>query len=113
MLCCALLLAPPAMAADLRDPTQPPATVSTATRREPAPILSAVLKSGYKRGAIFNGQFVRSGGSVGNYTIIAVLDDGVRYRYAGRELELRLPPPASTFKKPATGPARGPAGVEP
>jgi hypothetical protein len=113
MLCCALLLAPPAMAGELRDPTQPPARVGAATPHEPAPILTAVLKSGYKRGAIFNGQFVRSGGSVGSYTIIAVLDDGVRYQHAGRVLELRLPQAATTFKKPATDPARSVAGVEP
>ena len=62
-----------------------------ATRRHPLsrsalkrrrPVLSAVLNFNGVRTAIFNGQLVRSGSSLGAYTIEAVLEDGVRYRHA-------------------------------
>lgn len=107
----ALVLAPLAIGDAVRDPTRPPlnATMSLVTR-EAAPVLSAVLGTGNERIAIFNGQLVRGGGSVGAYVIETVFEDGVRYRRAGvtHELYLRHPP---AFKKPSTLPARSPAGV--
>lgn len=112
LLCCAVLLAPLAAAGELRDPTRPPFTMA-AGRREPAPVLSAVMSSGGWRGAIFNGEFVRSGGSIDGYTIEAVLADGVRYRHAGRTTELHLAQNLNMIKKPATGPARATNGAEP
>ena len=102
LLCCAALLTAPAAAGEPRDPTRPP-HAAAGMRREPAPVLSAVLSSGPWRGAIFNGEFVRSGGSVDGYTIELVLADGVRYSHAGRTEELRLPQTLTMIKKPATG----------
>jgi hypothetical protein len=116
--CCAALLAAlawlaaPAGAGELRDPTRPPLAFA-AGRRESAPVLSAVMSTGRWRGAIFNGEFVRSGGSVDGYTIEAVLVDGVRYRHAGRTTELHLPQTLNMIKKPATGPARATSGANP
>ena len=115
-LCCigALVLAPPAPAEHLRDPTRPPQTMAAAgVRRESAPVLSAVLSSGARRGAIFNGEFVRNGSTVGPYLIEEVLADGVRYRYAGHSQELHLPPALNMIKKPTVYPARAASGVNP
>jgi hypothetical protein len=112
LLCCVSLLAALAAAGEPRDPTRPPHAASRA-RAEPAPVLSAVLSSGPRRGAVFNGEFVRSGGSVDGYTIEAVLADGVRYRHAGRTGELHLPQTLTMIKKPATEPARATSGANP
>jgi hypothetical protein len=110
----AVLLGSALQAAELRDPMQPPqAAVHGQPLRAAGPLLSAVLISGTRRGAIINGEFVRSGGSVGGCTVIAVLDDGVRCQHAGRVLELHLPKSSPTFKKPATVPARTASGVSP
>ena len=116
LLCCIGVLAPPATATaeQLRDPTRPPrAMAAGGARREPAPVLSAVLSSGGKRGAIFNGEFVRNGSTVGPYLIEEVLEDGVRYRYAGHSQELHLPPVLNMIKKPTAYPARAASGVNP
>jgi hypothetical protein len=40
-----------------------------------------------------------------------VLEDGVRYRRANQSHELHLVHAATTFKKPAAEPQRGPSGV--
>ena len=105
-------LAPLAVAGELRDPTRPPLAF-VAGRHEAAPVLSAVMSTGRWRGAIFNGEFVRSGGSVDGYTIEAVLVDGVRYRHAGRTTELHLPQALNMIKKPASLPARATSGANP
>ncbi len=76
-------------------------------------MLSAVLSSGFKRGAIINGEFVRSGGSIGPYLIEEVFEDGVRYRYAGHSHELHLPRVLTMIKKPTAYPAQAPSGVNP
>ncbi len=112
LVCCASMLASMAVAGEMRDPTRPP-SAAAAGRREPAPVLSAVMSSGGWRGAIFNGEFVRSGGSIDGYTIEAVLLDCVRYRHAGRTTELHLPPTLNMIKKPATGPVRPMSGATP
>jgi hypothetical protein len=105
-----VVAAPPAMAEELRDPTRPPMPASHAAEvHEAAPVLSAIMGSGQDRVAIFNGQLVRSGGSVGPYAIQEVFEDGVRYRHAGLVHELYLPRTV-TFKKPSTAAARTPAG---
>jgi hypothetical protein len=105
--------APPAMADGMRDPTRPPlAPTHLSTAREQPPILSAVMGANGRRVAIFNGQLVRSGGSVGTYAIEAVFEDGVRYRHAGLTRELRLPHATIPFKKPSTAPARLSARVQ-
>ena len=105
--------APLAMADGMRDPTRPPlAPTHLSIAREQPPILSAVMGANGRRVAIFNGQLVRSGGSVGTYVIEAVFDDGVRYRHAGSTRELRLSHTTIAFKKPSTAPARLSARVQ-
>jgi hypothetical protein len=98
----------------LRDPMRPPlaAARATASAREAAPVLSAVLNFNGERSAIFNGHLVRSGSSLGAYTIEAVLEDGVRYRHAGLTQVLRMAHTVPTLKQPAAAAARAPAGVQ-
>jgi hypothetical protein len=102
-------------AAEIRDPTRPPSAAprTSEARHEPAPVLSAVMTFDGKRKAIFNGHVVSAGSVVGEYTIDAVLEDGVRYRHANVTQELHLARPATTFKKPAAEPPRTPSGVQP
>lgn len=108
----AVILAQPALADELRDPTRPPVTAHhEAGPSEPAPVLSAIMGTGSDRIAIFNGCLVHGGGSVGTYVIQTVFEDGVRYRHAGVTHELYLPRPAA-FKKPSTAAPRSPAGVQ-
>jgi hypothetical protein len=103
-----------AFAEEIRDPTRPPMRDARAADavRESAPVLSAVMSFNGRRIAIFNGHVVSGGSVVGAYTIDSVLEDGVRYRYENATHELHLAHPATTFKKPATGPARSPSGVQ-
>lgn len=61
--------------------------------------------------AIFNGQLVRNGDSLGTFTIEAIFEDRVRYRHDGLNHEVYLPLAAS-FKKPSTASARSPAGAQ-
>jgi hypothetical protein len=111
-----LSLAWAANADELRDPTRPPtlprhAAAPHETAREIAPTLSAVLNFNGERRAIFNGHLVRSGSSVGGYTIDAVLEDGVRYRHAGLSRELHMAHPVSSLKTPAVDVLRASSGV--
>jgi hypothetical protein len=112
----ALGLAWTANADELRDPTRPPTlqrrtAASHETAPEIAPTLSAVLNFNGERSAIFNGHLVRSGSSVGGYTIEAVLEDGVRYLHAGLRRELHMTHPASSLKTPAVDVLRASSGV--
>ena len=113
LLCIAVLtLTGTANAEDLHDPTRPPlAERHAAALHESAPTLSAVLNFNGERSAIFNGRLVHSGSAVGGYTIIAVLEDGVRYRHAGQSQELHMPHPTSSIKKPAVDVLRASSGV--
>jgi len=62
----ALAFAPWAAADGPRDPTRPPQPkTQLAVVHESAPVLSAIISSNSRRVAIFNGQVVRSGDSVG------------------------------------------------
>jgi hypothetical protein len=109
---CALLGLASAAADGMRDPMRPPLPENrAAAAREAAPVLSAIMGRSGARSAIFNGQLVRSGSSVGSYTIEAVLDDGVRFRHAGESHELRLIPTVSSFKKPAATTVAAPSGA--
>jgi hypothetical protein len=98
----------------LRDPTRPPLadTRAPGAVQEAGPVLSAVLNFNGVRTAIFNGQLVRSGTSLGAYTIEAVLEDGVRYRHAGLTQVLRMAHTVPTLKQPAAAAARVPNGVQ-
>jgi hypothetical protein len=101
-----------ANAEDLRDPTRPPLVERhAAAPQESAPTLSAVLNFNGERSAIFNGHLVHSGSAIGAYTILAVLEDGVRYRHAGQSQELHMPHPTSSIKKPAVDVLRASSGV--
>jgi len=97
----------------LRDPTRPPliAASHAAISQEPTPILSAIIGNSGGRVAIFNGQLVRNGDSVGTYTIEAIFENRVRYRHGSLNQEVYLPL-AATFKKPSTAPARSPVGAQ-
>ena len=109
----ALSLSFGAAADGLRDPTRPPQVGSHATApREATPVLSAVLTYNGVRSAIFNGQLVHGGTTVGAYAIEAVLEDGVRVRHAGLVQELRLPRSDSTFKKPSLDAGRPLSGAQ-
>lgn len=111
LICCALACAPLAAADGLRDPTRPPEPKAQRPGvHESAPVLSAIIGSDAGRIAIFNGQLVRSGGSVGSYSIEAVFVDGVRYRHAGRTQELYLPR-AGSIKHSSTSPVRVAGGA--
>jgi hypothetical protein len=111
LICCALACAPLAAADGLRDPTRPPEPKAQRSGvHESAPVLSAIIGSAAGRIAIFNGQLVRSGGSVGSYSIEAVFVDGVRYRHAGRTQELYLPR-AGSIKRSSTDPVRVAGGA--
>jgi hypothetical protein len=95
---------------DLGDPTRPPPAPRAAAAAPAKPVLSAIMGGRADRVAIFNGQLVRSGGSVGPYVIELVFEDGVRYRHAGLVEELHLPS-SGTIKKPSNAAARPPMGV--
>ena len=101
-----------ANAEGLHDPMRPPlAEHHSAVSHESVPTLSAVLNFNGERSAIFNGHLVHSGSAVGGYTILAVLEDGVRYRHAGQSQELHMPHPTSSIKKPAVDVLRASSGV--
>ena len=108
---CLVLTATCAGADSLRDPTRPPAPAEQKVRAlEPGPVLSAIIGREGSRVAIFNGEPVRRGGSVGTYFIEAVFDDGVTYRHAGVTHELYLPR-TTPIKRPAPSVTRMPTGV--
>jgi hypothetical protein len=106
-------LASAAAGEGLRDPTRPPLPeVRTAgALSESAPVLSAVMNFNGVRSAIFNGQLVHGGSSLGAYMIEAVLEDGVRYRHAGLTQVLHMAHTVPTLKQPAAA-ARAPSGVQ-
>jgi hypothetical protein len=112
--CCMCALAASALAGGLRDPTRPPLRAAAGVHTEPVPVLSAVYSGvNGRRSAIVNGEVVHDGSAVGPFQIEAVLADGVRYRYDGRALELRLPRTLDMIKKPTIYPARATSGVKP
>jgi hypothetical protein len=83
-----VLLAAPALAADLKDPTRRPPPVIVAPPGTPAavaapPRVSAIFISGSRQVAIFNDQPVRAGDSVGRFRIDEVTAHGVRYSVSG------------------------------
>lgn len=95
--------------ADLRDPTRPPVVSHAAAAREPEPVLSAVMGANGSQVAIFNGHVVRTGDSVGGYTIVNIFDDRLTYRHAGLTQTVYLPHSA-TIRKSPTSTVRSPLG---
>ena len=108
---CAVLALAPAAADALRDPTRPPAVAGRgpAARHDPPPVLTAIMGVAGARVAIFNGQLVHAGSTLGPYSIEAVSPDAVRYRHLGAVHEVHLPRGAP-LKKPSAA-VHEPAGV--
>jgi hypothetical protein len=105
-----MLFATLCAAADLRDPTRPPVVSHAVTgAREPEPVLSAVMGASGSQIAIFNGQVVRTGDSVGGYTIVNIFEDRLTYRHAGLTQTVYLPHSA-TIRKSPTSTVRSPLG---
>jgi hypothetical protein len=71
-----------------------------------APVVSAVFIGATHRAAIVNGRLVHEGDRLGPYTIVALLDDGIRYQVRGLVREQRLVATDSHIKKPAASMAR-------
>ena len=97
----------------LRDPMRPPlpASVSHPAALDTIPVLSAVFSSALSRAAIVNGRLVHAGDTLGPFTIVAVLESGIRYQFAGDSFQLQLPKLDTTFKKPTLEPIPAVAGV--
>ncbi len=94
-------------ATELRDPMRPP---QRAAARSGAvvglPVVSAVFIGATHRAAIVNGRLVHAGDRVGAYTIVALLDDGIRYQSGTVVREQRLLANDLHVKKPAASVAR-------
>jgi hypothetical protein len=72
-----------APAAELRDPTRPPAPAAAAAhapKHVVVPQVSAIFVSAARRVAIFDSQPVHEGDRVGDYVIETITATGVRYR---------------------------------
>jgi hypothetical protein len=111
-ICSLVLGSVPSLADESRDPTRPPVVaVRVAAAREPLPVLSAIMGAPSARVAIFNSQLVRSGSQVGTFLIVAILEDGVRYRHAGTTQELHLAHSITAVKKPSAAAASLPPGT--
>jgi len=90
------LVAAPAFADGLKDPTRPPAVVAPATHaalRPALPRVSAIFMADDRRVAIFEDQPVRVGDRVGLYRIDDISATGVRYSTAGRSAFAALATP--------------------
>ena len=81
------LIAGPALAQGLPDPTRPPAMIeSTPTSAAPSGLQSIIHRQGAKPAAVINGVFVELGGKVGEATLERVGEVSVGLRSAmGRE----------------------------
>jgi MSHA biogenesis protein MshK len=98
-----LLLAAPLRAAELVDPTRPPASHSGAA--EPAPAegwqLTSILVSPERRVAVIDGRRLRVGDRLGDAEVVEIRLTGVRLRNARGVLELPLQP-SRMGKRPVT-----------
>jgi hypothetical protein len=105
MLCMTPSLA--GLAAEIRDPMRPPQR-SSAHRGVAAgvPVVSALFIGATRRAAIVDGRLVHEGDTLGAGTIVALLDDGIRYQSGGVLHELHLLASDLHFKKPAATVAR-------
>ena len=94
-------------AAELRDPMRPPQrAVAQRGVTVGAPVVSAVFIGATHRAAIVNGRLVHEGDRIGAYTIVTLLDDGIRYQSRGVLSEQHLLAADLHFKKPATSAVR-------
>jgi len=103
---CMLVLACAALgsgATELRDPMRPPQrAVARSSAVAGLPVVSAVFIGAKHRAAIVNGRLVHVGDRLGAYTIVALLDDGIRYQNGGVVREQRLVASDLHVKKPAS-----------
>lgn len=89
------------LAAQPRDPTQPPGAPKPQTnskaveikRKPKSPVLSSILLSDERRLAVINNKLVREGGRVAGMTLVRVGKDEVQLqgKLRARPLVLRLP----------------------
>ena len=88
------LLALPAAATPLRDPTQPPAAHRPATkkaaRKAPRWVLSSTLVSGQRRTAVINDRVVGVGERINGARVVEIQPAKVRLRRQGRDITLVL-----------------------
>lgn len=90
-------------AAEMRDPMRPPQrAVARSGAVAGLPVVSAVFIGARHRAAIVNGRLVHVGDRLGAYTIVALLDDGIRYQNGGVVREQRLVASDLHVKKPAS-----------
>ncbi|MCE2944908.1 MAG: hypothetical protein ACK5S2_05735 [Lysobacteraceae bacterium] len=89
-----LVVAGPAVASGVPDPTRPavPAASVDAAPGTPAPslVLQSTMVSGDQRSAIINGAFVRPGDTLGEARVVAIGPGWVRLEGASGPTELRL-----------------------
>ena len=105
------LLGPVCVRAEgLVDPTRPPMKSASkpATRAaEPrGSRVSAVIVSGDRRVAVFDGRVVKAGDKVGDIVIQEILTDGVRFARGAHSEIARLPKQAVVVRKPDSGPQK-------
>jgi len=95
------------LAGEVRDPMRPPQrNAAHQAVVDSTPVLSALFISPTRRAAIVNGRLVHEGDSLGEYTIVALLDDGIRYQRRGELHEQHLLANELHVKKPAASVAR-------
>lgn len=109
-LLCLLMLAcavPGARATELRDPMRPPQRPAAHGRTVVGvPVVSAVFTRATHPAAIVNGLLVHAGDRLGDYTIVALLEDGIRCRAHGVVSEHRLLAADLHIKKPVADAVR-------
>lgn len=94
-------------ATELRDPMRPPQrAVARNSAVSGVPVVSAVFIGATHRAAIVNGKLVHVGDRLGAYTIVALLDDGIRYQSGSVVREQRLVANDLHVKRPAASVAR-------
>ena len=104
MLSCA---AAASQAGESRDPMRPPQRSAALPAAAAATlVVSALFISPTRRTAIVNGRLVHEGDTLGAFTIVALLGDGIRYQSHGELHEQRLLAKELQFKKPAANVAR-------
>ena len=92
---------------ELRDPMRPPQhNLAQRAAVAATPVVSALFIGPTRRAAIVNGRLVHEGDTLGAFTIVALLDDGIRYQSRGVLHEQRLLARELQFKKPAASVAR-------
>lgn len=94
-----LLLAAPALAEQLRDPTRPPGADMAALGLDAAPnsgLQSILRRQGQKPLALINGELVALGGKVGQSTLVEIKEDSVVLRASNGEREIMTLTPGVT-----------------